>query len=245
MKKITLNGIGYNLPENWDEISIRMQLKVSDDTDKIEHEQLKKLAILSGYCDIPIEELKRANLKDVTRLFNNMKFLNDPLPDKPLVKFEYKGEEYMCGQNLIDMQFQDFISIENAISEHTGNTYNALPTIMAIMCKKKKKVDGSLESLDDYNVKERAELFLDLPVTIAHQLSLFFSISEGMLSKTIPLFSKVEVQKAVMQSQIERVESMLKELDGKGLLTRFAIGILRYCLRYIKRAWQRHFTSIA
>jgi len=242
MKQIELNGKKYRVPENWNEVTLAMQIKVSQDTDKISIEGLKKFAILSGYAGIPIDIIKKANLAELTQLFKSIEFINNDIEDKPIIEFDFNGKHYYCGQNLVDMEFQDFISIENTITEYSGNTYAALPVILAIMCKQKRE-NGILESIDDYDVKQRAKEFESLPITTAHNLSLFFSNSVKLLSETIPSFLNPEVEKVVIQNQINEIEIMLKELAGKGWLTRCASGILRYSLKYIKRQQRKHYTS--
>jgi len=243
MKDIELSGKKYTIPTDWSEVTLKQQIKVNSDMEKITIEEMKKFAILSGYANIPIEELKRAKLVDITKLFNVVKFINNPLPEKMIVEFDFNGKHYYCGQNLIDMEFQDFISIENAIEANSGNTFNALPTILAIMCKQKKE-NGTLESIDDYDIIARAKEFEELPLTIAHNLSVFFYHSVAMYSNFSQLFSTPENLKQVMEKQLQSVENTLKKLDGKGLLTRCVRGILRYYIRYIRRNWRKHYTSI-
>ena len=242
MKKIKLNGKSYSCPESWAEITLKQQMQVSADSEAIELEQLKKYAILSGYAGIPIQELKRAKITDLTQLFKSIEFLNKDLPSTPLTEFDFNGKHYYVGQNIIEMEFQDFISMENAIAETSGNTYNAMPTILAIMCKQKKD-NGVLESLDEYDVLKRAKEFEALPISIAHGLSLFFSTSEKVYSTIIQLFSNPDSQKALVMNRIDSAENTLKELDGKGWLTRLQTGILRYWLKSTRRHVDKHFTS--
>lgn len=242
MKTIELNNKKYQVPTDWNEVTLRMQMKVSADSDAITIPELKKLAILSGYASIDIDELKHAKLSDLTELFNTMKFINEPIPAQPIIEFEFNGSHYYCGQHIAETEFQDFMSIHTVVEENSGNTYQALPTILAIMCKKK-KANGILESLDDYDVRARAEEFLDLPITIAQSLQLFFSIVGEQYSNAILLSSNPELIRLATQSRIDEVENMLKKLGGKGLLTRCAIGILRFYLKSIKRQLNKHFIS--
>jgi hypothetical protein len=243
MKQIELNGKKYTIPTKWEEVTLKMQMKVTEDTEKIVLEDMKKFAILSGYAGIPIDELKKAKLTDIIKLFENVEFIAKPLPDTPILEFDFNGKHYYCGQNLVDMEFQDFISIENVIESYSGNTQNALPTILAIMCKQR-KANGVFESIDDYDIMARAKEFENLPITIAHSLSLFFSRSVVLFSNLFQSFSKPETQKEVIVKQIESVENTLKKLAGKELLTRCATGIFRIYLKYIRRLVHKHFTSI-
>mgnify|MGYP001767666891 CR=1 FL=1 len=243
MKTLILNNKKYIIPEKWSEVSLAMQMKVTEDTEKITAEELKKFAILSGYAGVPIDELKKAKLTELVDVFKAVDFINQPLPTNLIVDFDFNGKHYYVGQNLLEMQFQDFISIENTLSDYSGNTVQALPIILAIMCKQKKS-ETEFETIDDYDVKARAKEFMDLPMTIAHQVSLFFSTSEKLFGNLIPSFSSPDYQRAVVQKQIEETENTLKKLDGKGWLTRCVTLILRYLLKYIKRKLDKHFTSI-
>lgn len=242
MKIITLNYKKYRCPTSWDEVTLKNQMKVSDDDKAITIPELKKFAILSGYSGIPIEELKKSKLSELQELFKAIEFINIPIHEKQINEFDFNNNHYYIGQNIVDMEFQDFISIENTLSEYSGNTYNALPIILAIMCKKKK--DGILESIDDYDIMKRAKEFEELPLIIAHNLSLFFSQVIAIYNSNFQSFLNPEVQRLIMQKQIESVESTLKKLDGKGLLTRCVTGILRHCLKYIKRQQDKHYISI-
>lgn len=242
MKKITLNNIEYQVPENWCEVTLKHQIQVSRDTDAIQVEALKKFAILSGYANIGIDVIKKAKLSDLQVLFSSLEFINTELPNKPLTEFEFNGSKYYVGQNLTDMQFQDFVSIENTIAEHPDSAYNALPTIIAIMAKRI-KADGQFETLDDYDVLARAKEFEDLPISIANQISLFFSLSEKIYGSLIPSFLERGTQRAVVQKQLNEIRITAKLLAGKGLFMRCVSGILLYCLKYTTRKLDKHYTS--
>ena len=244
MKQIKLNGKSYSCPQSWAEVTLKQQMKVSADTEKIKLESLKKYAILSGYAGIDVQELKHSKISDLTMLFKALAFINEDLPTTPIIEFRFKDNDYYCGQNLVEMEFQDFISIENAISETSGHTHNALPTILAVMCKRK-KANGILETIDDYDINERAKLFLDLPISIAHQLSLFFSTSEKIFSAVSQSFLNPDSQKELVEKQIDSAETTLKELAGRGWLTRCATGIFRYWVKSTRRQVDKHFTSTA
>lgn len=241
MKTLVVNGNKYSCPEKWDEVTLRMQVKLTQDTDKIKDNGLKKLSILSGYAGIPLDELKRTKLNDLQELFSAIAFINEPMPETMITEFDFKGSHYHCGQNIVEMEFQDFVSIENTLQETSGNTTTALPIILAVMCKKKLP-NGQLETIDDYDVIKRSEEFKDLPLTIANSLSLFFYHSEKVYTNLLGSYSNPNV---MVESQIQEVEGMLKQLAGRGLFMRLLSGILRICLKSIRRKQRKLFTSIA
>jgi hypothetical protein len=239
MKKIEIRGKKYDCPTSWMDITLSQQLAVSRDSDKIENDSLKKLAILSGYCNIPLSELKHCQLSELPALFENIAFINQPIPDKPMNEFDFKGNHYYVGQNLADSEFQDYISLENALEMYSGQTYAALPTILAIMCKQKKD-NGLLETLDDYSIAERTAEFYSLPISIANGLALFFYNSVNLYKQTSLLYSNPE---ALMKEAINSLDSMHKPLAGKGLLTRCVNGIYRIWIKSIKRKLVRLYIS--
>jgi hypothetical protein len=239
MKKILLNSKEYNCPESFNEVTLKQQIQVSRDTEKINNDMLKKMAILSGYANIEVSELKKIKISELTSFFKLVSFINEPLDEKTVIEFDFNGSHYYCGQNIVDMEFQDFISIENALQQTSGNTYNALPVILAVMCKKM-KADGKLESLDDYDLMKRSVEFENLPITIAHGLSLFFYNNAIIFTNLTGLFSNPQ---KLVEIRIQEVNNILKKLVGKGLLIRFVNLILRYCLKSIKRQQDKLYTS--
>lgn len=239
MKKIKIQDKEYSCPTKWDEITLKQQIKVSQDTQKIEHDSLKKIAILSGYADIDLNVLKKLPISELKELFESIAFINTPIPSTPIIEFDFNGSHYLIGQNMNDMEFQDFISIENVLQEYSGNTFNALPTIIAIMSKRRKP-NGQFESLDDYDVMQRSKEFEDLPISIANGISVFFYTSVRASSMATQLYSNPNL---LVEMKVIETESMLKQLVGRGWLMKCVYGILRICLKYIKRKQRRLFTS--
>jgi len=231
MKKITWKDREITIPTKWEEISLKQQIQVSIDNEKYTNEITKKLALISGYCGIPIVEIKRSTPDEVAPLFKHMKFLGEPIPEDPLMEFEFKGEKYYVMQNLVKQEFQDFISLETALSNEENDTYKALPMIIAIMAKRKKD-NGETESLDDYDVEERAKLFEDLPISIANGIGVFFYRNVKVFTMASQLFSQPE---KVIAMKLLEVESTLSKSVGGGLLHRLLVALLRIYLRFLKR----------
>jgi hypothetical protein len=239
MKKITIGNKQYDCPTSWFDITISQQLAVSRDSDAIENDVLKKLAIISGYCNIPLATLKRLHMDELPPLFKHIEFINTPIPEAPVSEFDFKGGHYYVAQNLFEIEFQDFISIENALQENSGHTYQALPMLLAIMCKQKKE-DGTLETINDYSLQERCADFYSLPISIANGLAFFLSTSVNLYKMASQLYSKPE---ALMEAAILSLKDMQNPRAGKGLLTRCVNGIWRYWIKYIQRKLRRHYIS--
>ncbi len=239
MKKIKIDNVEYSCPTSWDDVTLKQQIQVSKVSDSIENESLKKIAILSGYANIPYEVLKKTKLSELNDLFKHIKFINKPLPTTPITDFEFRGEHFYVGQVLIEIEFQDYISIENILQQYKDNTYEALPTVIAVMAKRK-KADGSFESLDDYDVVDRAKQFENLPLTTANRMSVFFYNNEKLSQIALKLYSNPSL---LVEMRINEVLNILKQSDGKGWLTKCAYGILRIYIKFIRRKLLKHFTS--
>lgn len=231
MKTLMWKDRKIDIPTKWEEITLKQQIQVSTDSEQYTNETTKKLALISGYCGIPVQEIKRATPDEVAPLFQHMKFLAEPIPEKPLMEFEFRGEKYYVIQNLAKQEFQDFISLEAALSNENNDTYKALPTIIAIMAKRK-KANGETESLDDYDVEERAKVFEELPISIANGIGVFFYHNVKVSTMASQLFSKPEKGIAM---KVREVENSLNRSAGGGLLHRLLRGILKIYLRFLKR----------
>ena len=202
------------------------------------NERIKSMAMMAGYLNIPIDELKRMKLTDANKLAKYVSFLNTKMSEEAITEFDFNGNTYYVGQNIFETEFQDFVSIQNTMQNVSGNTLTVLPTLIAIMAKR--KIDGTLESLDDYNVEERSKEFLKLPITVANSLSVFFYQSISVLQITSQLYSN---PKEAVQRKIEECRNIVKKQVGVGWLTRLLRGTSLYYLKFIEKRLDKYFTS--
>lgn len=229
-KIITFKNKQYSVPSSWDEITLRQQLEVSRANDEFKTDVTKHLSLIAGYTGVPVDIIRKSTPQEVAPLFKHLTFINEPIPDKPVMEFEFKGHHYTVVKNLMEQEFQDYISMEIALQNNKEHTYEALPLLMAIMCKRKKE-DGTLESLDDYDLNERAEEFLDVPISIANGLMVFFYQLEKNY-RMLSLLSSHQDKAILMRAN--EVENTLKEQDGKGLLYKLLIFLMRIYLKSLK-----------
>lgn len=222
MKKFKFKGKQYECPTSWDEVTLEMQIKVSEDAQEFKTDSTKLISLLSGYSGIPIDELKHSTPSEVSKLFKYLEFIKDPIPDKPVLSFTFNDEIYNVSNNLLEQEFQDYISLEAALQNNENDVYKSLPLIVAIMAKK----DG--ETLDDYNPEERAEEFKKLPISTANGIAVFFYQSVNGLQISSQLFSNPQ---ALIQMKKEEVESSLNKLGG---------GVLRSALRVVLRIYMKY-----
>ena len=238
MKKFKLNQKEYDCPQNWSEVTLAMQIKVSEDAAKIiNNESLQRIALISGYANIPIEELKKTPVTQIQKLFKYLSFINEPLPTNPITEFEFKGEKYYVIDSIINQQFQDWVSIETAFQNHKDEPYKAMPLVLAILAKRKG------ETLDDYDLIKRAKEFEELPLTIVEPLRVFFS-TIGKASLILTQLSLKENQETIINNKLKELKSIVNKQVGGGLFMKFQIGILKLWIKFFERKLRKYFNTI-
>ena len=215
MKKTKINDIFYNIPESWDEVSLETQIKFADIKEEDEQEKLLKTICL--YCKIPtINILKEAPIRTIKRIIKTLEFLTNDIPSEPLLTFVYKDKEYSVIENIEKEEFQDWISINQAIDNNEDNKWKAVPYIIAILTKE--------DSLDNIDLEELSKTFYDLPVSIANKISSFFLHSKNLSQKIGVLFS---MGKSQALKNLNEVEDTLIKQDGGEFVIKSLIGELR------------------
>ena len=234
MRKITINSIEYNVPTSWQECTLKQAIKVQDY--ELQEDEYKILAIIAGYSNIELEELKHFKLDEIRLLTDAMKFVLEPLPEEPISQFTFKGHEYFTIESFMTQESQDYFTTEAIMKAHGNNTYKALPELLAVMCKRER------ETLDSYKIQDRAKLFEDLPMDICEGLRLFFY--------AIAQLSAIRTQSFLQRDQIiaqkaSETRSMLNTLDGGRWSGILLAKILRKYLKSLERNWKTYSSGIA
>jgi len=240
MKTIEFNNEKYEVPQSWDEVSLEQQIKVSTDAEHFTTDTTKRIAIISGYMGIKPEVLRHAHIQKVAPLFKHLKFIATPIPEKPVAEFSFEGNDYFVAQNLVEQEFQDFVSLENALQGTQGDLLRALPLVIAILAKR--RTEDGFETIDDYDVEARAQAFKKLPISIANGIGVFFYTSVSTFTEISPLFSQPT---KLVETKANSVLNTLKPQAGQGLLMRWLLGVSRNYVSFIKKNASKYFTSTA
>lgn len=246
MKKIKFTYGGeteaytYKVPQSYNDVTLEMQIAVTEASKTFKTDTGKKIAIIAGYCGMDPEKLARTPINDVVPLFSEMgELFKAELPKEEVFEFEFEKHKYYVAQNLMEQEFQDYISLETILTNNENDVYKSLPKILGIMCKRKDK-EGKIESLSDYNLAERAAAFNRLPIQLANGVAVFFYRSVKASTIVSQLYSNP--RNLLMQRQ-EDIESTLNKRDGMGWLSRCQTALLRIWMRYILKAQEKHFPS--
>lgn len=233
MKQIFLNNSFFSIPVSWEEITIRQQLNVEAFVK--ENPDFPSLAMIAGYCNIPIEELKTFHIKDIRQILEHLTFVKNQMPSNPVHEFEFKNEKYIVTDTLIRSQFQDFLTIEQLLDNHKNDQYKALPFIIAVVAKKQNEV------LTDYDLTQRAKLFEELPLTIAHSIYLFFCLIARISS--VDFHKVLQNQDQEINSLMNSIQDTLKKQNGGGLPIHFARKTLQIYLKYLRKSWKQYYSG--
>lgn len=219
----------FYLPTSWHECTLSQAIKVQDY--ELVEDEFKVLALIAGYSNIELQDLKRMTLAEIKQLTDAMKFVLDPLPEEPIADFNWKGKHYYTIESFLTQESQDYFTTESILQAHQHNTYKALPELLAVMCKQ----EG--ESLDDFNLVERAKEFEDLPMSIACGIRVFFYALGMLYQLNSQSFSNRD---KIIQAKADEVEITLKKLAGGDLSSRLVARMLRKSMKSLLKSWKTY-----
>lgn len=237
MKEIVFNNKKYSIPQKWEEVSVRMIIRAAELSEILEEAPI--VAIITAYTGIPIEDLKANRATEVNLIMENMDFIIKQYVPKPRTSFNFKGVEYSCASDIVDISFEDWVSVQTALYNYREEEYKVLPKLIAILCKKDK------ESLSDFDLNERTELFMDLPMTYAKDIEGFFLHSLNAYKSLFLVSSTTDLQKELVQSKLVELKSIMrqsKERDGISFGMKCVIGIYQIYLWWVGKKLVKYFS---
>lgn len=200
--KIKLENNTYNLPDNWDEITLRQFkniLLIDDKQDELSY----KIAILSELLQCTIEELEVVSLNSLNSIWNRVSTLLENKPNDKLDSTIILGGKEFYFDNQLDKNtnYGMFVDISNFMKEK--NFWEVAEKVLAIFIRpvSKKKKDFKkwlgwkkdkypdlvqVERYDSSKLDEHAELILDCPMSYIFPVSFFFWNLSMELKPNIP-----------------------------------------------------------
>ena len=205
MKQISFINQDYNLPESWQDISLKNLLLINQlkDEDKTWSNIIE---ILTG---IKKENLRNANVDDVEALKEMLLFTNELPEFKPIFNFEFDNKKWCLNENIFELsygQFEDCMTYEKQFEK---DELKRITYIISVVL--------ALESQQEYDSKlneARAKLFEALPCTIAYGIANFFlSVHKLSIKNMNDYLIQKEIQqnlKQVMPSSHDIGRDMLR-----------------------------------
>lgn len=181
------------MPESWKEITISQFQKIypiikSDDYDSTIDKYLDIAAILCSrsISDIPITEINKLSF-----------LLNiEAIPKQRPAYVQHKGKLYKPIYDISKLSGGQYIDLSTYTSDADTLIKN-LHYVIAIMCEERSLFVFKKKYTPD-NVKRRAEIFKELPISIAYPMAVFFCTYSDNLTHSISGYLK-RVVKTTMQ----------------------------------------------
>jgi len=239
-KFIQVNKLQYEIPTSWHDLTIEDQIRVTEYSQKEKY--VKTLAIMAGYSNIPMDELKKLPFHRVTKAMEAFKFLNDPIPKCEFKEFEWEGKTYKIQSDIFDMNTEDSVHCLMASENHKDNPAEAYPEILAVLY----RADDE-PTLASFDLDAKAKSFRKLPFVLGYNIYGFFLQSGNVLNLTSQIFSP-EVARQLVQEKNNELMLSMKRLaqDGHGnWFTRLRIGLMIRYLKSIPNRLDTYFSSPA
>jgi hypothetical protein len=235
MTNISINGITYEVPTAWEEITLQQFIEFMNmlSEGKPEYQLLYQIA---AFCHADLEVLKVMNPKFLKVFLDAMEFLNSSPNTKAVHAFTHNGNEYSVMNHLLNSQTQDFISLMAVEKDFEKFPHRGIPRKIAILAKRKG------ETLDSYDVVEREKEFLDIPFPIAKGLETFFLSALVISTINSPIYLK-GANEQIQESLKSSIDSLGKQ-DGLPWYGRWQAKMLQKYLQYIKQAWNNYYSTI-
>jgi hypothetical protein len=198
------------LPKKWSNISVEQFIEISQ-IDKDQGANAYNSELISIVTDMTYEEVDELDLDEMVQMVNDMKWSNTQ-PSKQykheLLGMKIKPLSKLCLFEYIDLDYY-----------FNDNYHTNIDKICAILYRQTKVNEWGEVVLEtyDYDIKVRAEKFLDLPITEVYGIvSEFLKFRENFLDVYKNLFGEAEEEltaddKAAMEpEEIKEVETEVK-----------------------------------
>jgi len=191
-----------------DEITIRQYYRIKD-KEYLKEDPVSFISALTGVDD---KLIRQAPKKDIDFVFRYLigRYVNPPkMESKPIITF--KGKEYGLQTQLSEMNFGSFVDMEMYISEGIENNIHKLLSIFYRPIVKKEKDKYILEEYDGDTANERAELFMDLPMSVWYGVQVFFSLYAKEFLKIIQASLRQKRKREILKFRIQKIKRMIRD----------------------------------
>lgn len=214
-----------NLPQSWNSILVDQYIELRE----LENSSLdyldKMLEVISIVTDTDIDELEELSFTDVTKLERELYWLRSE-PSKNIEPKKYIGWNWYFYKGLDSLTLGEFIDLNHFFSD---NFVTNLPTICAILYRKQKKNEWGELMIEpyDYDPKQRAEHFLEIPITEVYGIIPSFLDYKENFENTYKTLFKPDLSDEPIEDLDEETK---KEIEEEEKLDKFSWERLIYTL---------------
>lgn len=238
MKQINFKDKEYRCPEKWSECSLGMVVETQILDELIPNAPF--VSVIAGYVGIPTQEITSASVEEINPIMEALVFINDDYKPIPRNEFELNGSKYSCPEDLRELRFDQWVSVNTILQNHKDSPVRGLAKILASVFIKEN------ETLDSFDLQERSDEFLDLPLTTSRDIESFFLTKKKELEVYTQLSSMVKGQEEIIRKQlIETINIVNKRKERLSIFspTRLVIGIYQRYLKSFQKGWEKYCNS--
>ena len=213
MLEIKYQNTTKEVPCDWNEITIKefhgmYQVIYKYEDHDIENDEHMKMKFIRDFAAYILKEKPRKimqmNPKDVEHLVAATHKLLETFEPENISGFEFEGEWYYFPKNQMkDIAFGEFIetsSLDKTAKLMKNGRFDVISEQMARLCKRADEVN---DYLDEDVVKERTELFDNLPMNIVWEFCFFLSNQTNILVNILRTYG-VEKQEHLNKKEQEK-----------------------------------------
>jgi hypothetical protein len=202
----------FNLPTEWEEITLGTYLKLSEIGSSLENKYafnelyvMRVLEILTGADSGDLDDL---TIQALNELSSKISYLNSEPKMDIFQHIEIEGKDYAFPEDLYQITAGEYISIKT-LQEHEKNPTEFYLHLLSILLRPAKKIKN-LETGKDKWIQEkfhaenlcfRRDLYKNLPITKVLGTINFFLNGKDMLKDPIRDFTKEGVQEVMKSAQ--------------------------------------------
>lgn len=162
----------FNLPENWDEVTIGDFVKLfSFEREGLNSVELS-VKIINVLTDIDENLIMMMDVKDFEKLAEVFAFTSKELKPINVESIELEGETYYLKNDFSKLTMGEVISIETILQSADGNLFKVMDKLLCIFLRKKKE-NGNLEAFKG-EFMNRVNLFRKAPISKVYNIFSFF-----------------------------------------------------------------------
>ena len=186
-----------NIPESLNEITIKQFFDFKKCCDTSQDEQYLRLAMVSIFCDISIEDIKKISSKDFIEISNQLQLL---LIENPahVEKFIINGKTFGFIPNLDNITAGEYIDLDTLFKD--DNTYLEQMAIMYRPVVGQHKDLYNIEPYLDYNINK--EIMECAPISAYLGSKVFFCNLLKELLESFQLYLLTESQEVMDLEEI-------------------------------------------
>lgn len=167
----------YNVPENWDEVSVEKFMNVYRHKNPNNNELLGAVNLISALSDIDTSVLLQMDIDDFKTLANSITFITEEVPRTEMDYIQIGDDRFYLYSEFNKLTTGEVITIETLLDSVEFDVHKIMVDLLCLFLRKKDQ-EGKFEKFTTDMLK-RKDLFLNVPITQIYHIFGFFLAGEN------------------------------------------------------------------